>query len=76
MVSYVWTRMMQEAGVRLMLNTRAGDPIMEGRCVVGLGGENKNGTQAIRARAVVDATGDADVAARAGAPIDGRGNWG
>ena len=69
-ISYVWTRMMQEAGVRFMYNTYAGDPIMEGSRVAGLCVENKNGTQAIRARVVVDATGDADVAARAGAPMD------
>jgi len=70
-ISYVWTRMMQESGVTFMYNTYAGDPIMDGSCVTGLFVENKNGTQAIRARVVVDATGDADVAARAGAPMDG-----
>ena len=70
-ISYVWTQMMQEAGVQFMYNTYAGDPIMEGNRVTGLFVENKNGTQAIRAKVVVDATGDADVAARAGAPMDG-----
>ena len=70
-ISYVWTQMMQEAGVQFMLNTYAGDPIMEGDRVVGLLVENKNGTQAIRANVVIDATGDADVASRAGAPTDG-----
>ena len=70
-VPYVWTQMMQEAGVQFMYNTYAGDPIMEGNRVTGLFVENKNGTQAIRAKVVVDATGDADVAARAGVPMDG-----
>jgi hypothetical protein len=70
-VPYVWTQMMQEAGVQFMYNTCTGDPIMEGNRVVGLFVENKNGTQAIRAKVVVDATGDADVAARAGVPMDG-----
>ena len=70
-ISYVWTQMMQEAGVEFMYNTYAGDPIMEGNRVTGLFVENKNGTQAIRAKVVMDATGDADVAARAGAPTDG-----
>lgn len=69
--AYVWTRMMQEAGVRFMFNTYAGDPIMEGGRVAGLLVENKTGTQAVRAKVVVDATGDADVAARSGAPMDG-----
>ena len=70
-ISYVWTQMMQEAGVQFMYNTYAGDPVMEGNRVTGLFVENKNGTQAIRAKVVVDATGDADIAARAGAPMDG-----
>jgi len=69
-ISYVWLKMMQEAGVKFMFNTYAGDPIMEGNRVTGLFVENKNGTQAILAKVVIDATGDADVAARAGAPID------
>jgi len=70
-ISYIWTQMMQEVGVQFMYNTYAGDPIMEGNRVTGLFVENKNGTQAIRAKVVIDATGDADVAARAGAPTDG-----
>jgi len=70
-ISYVWAQMMQEAGVQFMYNTYAGNPIMEGNRVAGLFVENKNGTQAILAKVVVDATGDADVAARAGAPTDG-----
>ena len=70
-ISYVWTQMMQEAGVEFMYNTYAGDPIMEGNRVTGLFVENKNGTQAIRAKVVIDATGDADVVARSGAPTDG-----
>jgi len=69
-ISYVWIQMMQEAGVEFMFNTYAGDPIMEGNRVTGLFVENKNGTQAIRAKVVIDTTGDADVAARAGAPTD------
>jgi hypothetical protein len=69
-VSYVWLRLMEENNVRLFLNTFAADPIMEGRRIVGLTVENKSGTQAIRAKVVIDATGDADVAFRAGAPTD------
>lgn len=69
-VSYVWTRMMREAGVRFLFNTYAGDPVMDGNRITGLFVENKNGTGAIRSEVVVDATGDADVAARAGAPVD------
>jgi len=69
-ISYVWLKMMQESGVELMFNTYAADPIMEGDKVTGLLVENKSGTQAIKAEVVIDATGDADVAFRAGAPLD------
>jgi hypothetical protein len=62
--------MMEESGVQFMGNTFASDPIMEGNTVKGLLIENKSGTQAIMAKVVVDTTGDADVAARAGAPLD------
>jgi len=43
---------------------------MEKNRIVGLLVENKSGAQAIRAKVVIDATGDADVAFRAGAPVD------
>ena len=73
-VSYVWLQMMRESGVDLLFNTFAGDPIMDGTRVMGLLVENKSGTQAIMAKVVIDATGDADVAARAGAPVDNGGS--
>ena len=69
-ISYVWLKMMQESGVQLMFNSYAADPIMEKNRIVGLLVENKSGAQAIRAKVVIDATGDADVAFRAGAPVD------
>ena len=69
-VAYVWLKMMEENGVRLMLNTVACEPLMEGNRIDGLVIENRSGRQAIRAKVVVDATGEADVAARAGAPTD------
>ncbi|MHB0874824.1 MAG: FAD-dependent oxidoreductase [Anaerolineae bacterium] len=68
--SYIWLKMMQESGVQLLLNTFVADPLMEGNRVTGAIVENKSGTQAIRAKVVIDATADADVAMRAGAPID------
>ena len=69
-VAYVWLKMMEENGVRLLLNTVAAEPLMDGTQLTGLVIENRSGRQAIRAKAVVDATGEADVAARAGAPTD------
>jgi len=69
-VSYVWLKMMEENGVRLLLNTVACDPVMDGKRIVGLVVENRSGRQAIRAGVVIDATGEADVAARAGVATD------
>ena len=74
LVSAVASEMMAEAGVSLLLGTTVADPIVgsadggEPR-VAGLFTENKNGRQAVRARVVIDATGDAAVAARAGCPM-------
>ena len=74
LVSAVATEMMAEAGVSVLLGTTIADPIVssgddgEPR-VAGLFTENKNGRQAVRARVVIDATGDGAVAARAGCPM-------
>jgi ribulose 1,5-bisphosphate synthetase/thiazole synthase len=66
---YVAFAMLQEAGVKLMLSAYAGDPIMENGKVRGVFVENKSGRQAVRAKVVIDATGEADVARRARAAI-------
>jgi hypothetical protein len=65
--------MLSEAGVRLLLHTLVSDVIMDGRTLRGIVVESKSGRQAILSRVIVDASGDGDVAARAGAPyIKGR----
>ncbi len=61
--------MLGQAGVRLRLYTAFADAIVEDGAVRGLVVESKAGRQAIEARMTVDATGDGDVAARAGAPF-------
>jgi hypothetical protein len=68
-VSYLGMEMCREAGVHLLLSTYATDPIIDGRRVSGLFIEGKSGRVAIPARVVIDATGDAEIAARAGAPM-------
>ncbi len=60
--------MAAEAGVSLLLHTICTDVIMDGKRVRGVVIENKGGRQALLGRVLVDATGDADIAARAGAP--------
>lgn len=59
--------MLCEAGVDLMLHTTFSDALTENRKVSAIIVENKSGRQAIWGRIYVDATGDGDLAARAGA---------
>ena len=61
--------MVQEAGVDLLLYSQAVDALAAKGNVFGIVAENKGGRQAILARVVIDATGDADLAVRAGAPF-------
>lgn len=57
----------EEAGARIQLHTFISGVIKEGDRVVGVITESKSGREAILADVVVDATGDGDIAARAGA---------
>jgi len=67
---YIAYDLMDECGAKIITNTWAVDAIVEDQVVKGIIIENKSGRQAILADVVIDATGDADIAARAGAPID------
>lgn len=58
--------MLIEADVSILLGTHVVDVVMDGNVVRGVIVENKSGRQAILADVVIDASGDADVAARAG----------
>ncbi len=60
--------MVEEAGILGMLHRTFVAPIIDGDAVTGIITESKAGREAIRARRVIDASGDADVAYRAGAP--------
>ncbi len=65
----VTQKMCLGAGVRLVLGTYTLGPIMEGDRVAGVRIANKNGEGEIRAGIVIDSSGDADIAAQAGAPF-------
>nr|MDO8109286.1 FAD-dependent oxidoreductase [Candidatus Sigynarchaeota archaeon] len=65
----VFFDMALETGVRLRLHTLACAPVMEGDMITGVVAESKSGREAFMARIVVDATGDGDIAARAGVPF-------
>ena len=60
--------LVEEAGITPMLHRLCVAPIMDGNKIVGVITESKAGREAILARRVIDATGDADIAHRSGAP--------
>lgn len=68
-VSYVASQMMEEAGGKTLLSTYTCDPVMEDGCIRGVFIENASGRQAVTAKVVIDGTGEARLAERAGAPV-------
>jgi ribulose 1,5-bisphosphate synthetase/thiazole synthase len=69
MFKYVADVLVQEAGITPLLHRLCVAPILEGRALKGVITESKSGREAILAKRVIDATGDADIAARAGAMV-------
>jgi hypothetical protein len=71
-------RLVTDAGADILLHTMCDEPVVEDDRVTGVILHSKSGPQAARARAVIDCTGDGDVAAAAGCefemgrPSDGR----
>ena len=61
------TMVLNEPNIRPMLHRQFVAPIMDGNKITGIITESKSGREAILADRVIDATGDADVAERAGA---------
>lgn len=59
--------MLEEAGVTILLHTQVAGVMMDGNQITGVITESKSGREAIRAKVVIDTTGDGDVAAMAGA---------
>ena len=64
-----------EAGIELWLDTLICSPVTEGDRVVGVEVETKGGRGLLRGKSVIDATGDADIACRAGADCAQDSNW-
>jgi hypothetical protein len=69
MFKYVADVLVKEAGIHPMLHRQFVAPIMEGDTIKGVIVESKAGREAILAKRVIDATGDADIATRCGAPV-------
>jgi len=68
-LAFVLEQMALEAGVDILFNSFFCSAICDGGVIKGIVVENKGGRGAILAERVIDATGDADVAFRCGAPF-------
>jgi hypothetical protein len=70
LTKFLLFEMAEECGLHILLHTFVSDALLEDDAVQGVIIQNKSGRQAVRGTVVVDASGDADVAALAGAPFD------
>ncbi len=66
----VWQRMLDEVGVKVLCHLVAGEPVMKGDRIAGVLADTKTGRRALLAGITIDATGDGDVAAKAGVPFE------
>ena len=66
-LKYLALSMVREAGVDLILHCWAFESIMDGSDVTGVIAVSKSGVKAIKAKIVIDASGDGDIFASAGA---------
>ena len=67
-MTLTWIDLLEKAPARMLMYTAAMDPLLDGDRITGITVFNKDGIGAIKARVVIDATGDGDIAARAGVP--------
>lgn len=63
------------AGVEIWLDTLVCESVIENDRIIGVEVENKSGRGFIGAKCVIDSTGDADIAYRAGVPCIEQDNW-
>lgn len=66
----VWEQLALEAGVKLLYHTFVADTVLDGDRVAGVLAVNKSGPVRLLANVVIDASGDADVAAASGVPFE------
>ncbi len=66
----IYADMIQEAGGRILLHSFVYEPKMSGSRITGVKIATKEGSLDIQADLVIDATGDGDIAAMAGAPFE------
>lgn len=65
----VWDEMVNESGAELLLHTLVTAVVMDGERVVGVVAESRQGPGAVYAPVVIDASGEAEVAWRAGSTV-------
>lgn len=66
----VWQRMLDESGVRTFCYLAAGEPILDDGRILGVLVDAKRGRRAILCKVAIDATGDGDLASKAGVPCE------
>ena len=66
---YLLDIMMQEAGVNMYLHSFAASTIRDGNTLKGIITEGKEGRRAVLGKAIIDTTGDGDIAWKCGAPV-------
>lgn len=69
-LKYELDKMFKEENISIRYYTLAVSPILEDNKVVGVITESKSGREAFLARIIIDASGDGDIAARAGCPFE------
>jgi FAD dependent oxidoreductase len=72
----VWDELVSNSGARVLFHCYFADVLRDGARVSGVIVGTKRGLRAIHALVIVDASGDADVVARAGAPFEDAGALG
>lgn len=69
-LKFVWESLAQEVGVQIFYHTFVLDAILEDDRMCGVVAVNKSGLFRLLAEVVIDATGDADIAAASGTPFE------
>ena len=69
-LKYLLDDMVEESGAQILFNTIVSDVIRDNGNIIGVIVENKGGRAALMGRQIIDASGDADVAFRAGVPCE------
>lgn len=63
-------KMLDEIGVRVLLNSTAIEPLMNGNRIEGIAYSDKNGINKLYANFVIDCSGEGDISAKAGVPFE------